>query len=461
MIVSTNIYAQQTEYLVSGYIKNCSIHNLMTFGQTNLEVYGTDIYQINVLGKTRLYFDQCIITEGYVNQNAIVILNNTKVLTEWEYGIIVHSGIVTLTNGNIQGTGYINNTVLINANVSKMVLKTVVVNNTGQIYISNFSCTLFTYNYAKVIINETDALRPNQAEYGGYFSGSTSLIGINSTFDFIYCTENSSLDLFGGCAVDGILLNSSNDVTIENCVISEFGWYTDTQTERKAEIFNSTIQKFYAPSSSKVDIINCSVDMLEEAISFQSGTNYLNSSGIFGTGIVLNSLNFSNTVISDRIYKYIEVGGETEVYINDLHTYFNAIVESGTLTIENSTLDSLQLRNDAIAYLNNCSTDDIGGFGSLLSMLFYPQAFLCSGNSHLYITNTIIYDGYLLMLMGTAQTTIERSVIYGIYIYQESRAIISDSELWMIVVSSASMLDYALNLLHSSTDTLSTIGWKY
>ncbi len=152
-------------------------------------------------------------------------LNNSKILSELQYGIIVSSNSVNITNGIIQGTNYVNNTIFINANVSSMILKTVAVNNTGQLYISNSSLNLFLYDLASVIINDSSTNNPN--EYGGYLEGSSRLIGINSSFDFLLCEENSSVDLSENCIIDYVSINSTNDVSINNCILDQIGWYSE------------------------------------------------------------------------------------------------------------------------------------------------------------------------------------------------------------------------------------------
>jgi len=458
IMVSSNFYSQQGDYLASGTIKNCSIYTFSAYGQTDLNIYGTDFYQISIMGKTRLNLVECVINEQYVYQNAISILNNTKILSELQYGIIVYSDFVNITNGIIQGTGYVNNTILINANVSNMILKTVVVNNTGQLYISNSSVDFFLYDLANVIINDSSTTTPN--EYGGYLEGSARLIGINSSFDFLLCQENCSVDLSESCTVQSFIVNSTNDVSIDNCTIDQIGWHSEPQGDRIAEIINSTIETFHAPPSSRVDIINCSIDILHEGIKFQTGTNYFNSSGVFGAGIVSNYLNISGSLISNRTYKYIEIVGGAKVIIEDLHNLFSIFIESGNLTVNNCTIGSLQMRNNAIVYLTNCSTPDSESFGSMLYSVLGSQGITCYDNSQLYINNSTVSEG-LIMLFNAAEITITNSEIFGMYLFHESRAIISYSEVWMIRVTASSLIDYALNLSHSSAEYLLTSSWNY
>ena len=454
---SSNLYSQQADYLVSGIIKNCSIDNFFAYGQTDLNIYGTDFYQISILGNTRLNLVECIITEEYVYQNALSILNNTKILSELHYGIIVSSDSVNITNGIIQGTNYVNNTILINANVSSMILKNVVVNNTGQLYISNSSLNLYLYDLANVIINDSSSNITNS--YVGYLEGSSRLIGINSSFRFLLCQENSSVDLSENCTVQSIIINSTNDVSIDKCILDEIGWHSEPQESRKAEIINSTVDSFHAPPSSKVDIINSSIENLYEGIRFQTGTNYFNSSGIFGA-IASNYLNTSGSLISNRTYKYIEIIGDTKVILEDLHNIFSIVIESGNLTVNNCTIGSLQMRNNAIVYLENCSFPDIEIFSLMLLIMLSPQGITCYDNSQLYINNSIISDGNIIMLFNAAQITITNSEIFCILLFQESRAVISYSEIWMIRVTASSLAGYALNILHSSTEYLTTNSWN-
>jgi len=293
----------------------------------------------------------------------------------------------------------------------------------------------------------------------GYLEGSSRLIGINSSFLFLLCQENSSVDLSEKCTVQSIIINSTNDVSIDKCILDEIGWHSEPQESRKAEIINSTVDSFHAPPSSKVDIINSSIENLYEGIRFQTGTNYFNSSGIFGA-IASNYLNTSGSLISNRTYKYIEIIGDTKVILEDLHNIFSIVIESGNLTVNNCTIGSLQMRNNAIVYLENCSFPDIEIFSLMLLSMLSPQGITCYDNSQLYINNSIISDGNIIMLFNAAQITITNSEIFCILLFQESRAVISYSEVWMIRVTASSLAGYALNILHSSTEYLTTNSWN-
>ena len=152
--------------------------------------------------------------------------------------------------------------------------------------------------------------------------------------------------------------------------------------------------------------------------------------------------------------------GDAKVIIEDLHNFFSIFIESGNLTVNNCTLESLLMRNNAIVYLKNCSIPDSGGFGSMLLGIFGPQGITCYDNSQLYINNSTFSEG-LIMLFNAAEITITNSVIFGMYLFQESRAIISYSEVWMIRVTASSLIGYALNRSHSSTEYLLTSSWNY
>lgn len=455
IIFASIMYLQQTDYIVSGSIKNCSIYNFVAYGQTDLRIYGTDFYQISTYGNSRLILVECITTNAYLSQYAISILNNTKILSELQYGIIVSSDSVNITNDIFEGTNYMNNTIFINASVSNKILKTIVANNTGQVYISNFSCNFFLYDSAKVIINESSTT--TSAEYGGYLDGSSKLIGINSSFDFVLCQGNSSVDLSEGCMIVSIYINSTNDVSIDNCILEDVAWHSEPQWGRRAEIINSTVENFIAPPSSKVDIKNCSIDVLYEGIRFLTGINYLNTSGIYGTGLVLDYLNISGSLISNRTYRYIEIMGDANVIIEDLHETLNIVIKSGNLTANNCTISSIQMSNNAIAHLENCSTSGNTFMLMLLSLL--GQGITCSDNSHLYINNST-FSEELMMLFNSAEATITNSEIKGIFLLQQSRATISYSEVLMIRVTASTSIGYALNLLHSSVEYLITASWK-
>ena len=227
-----------------------------------------------------------------------------------------------------------------------------------------------------------------------------------------------------------------------------------------SKITNSTIETFIAPQSSKLDVINCSIDILYEGIKFKSGIGYFNSSGFFG-GASSNNLNISNSIIYNRTIKYIDIEGDASVTINDSHDFLVIVVETGNLIMNNCTMDSLQLRNDAIATINNCSTKDFGIYGTLLLSILGPQAFICTGTSQLYLNNTKIRDGYILMLTGNSNASIEYSQVFGLYVYQHSSVVTNHSDFWIISVASSLSESYTLSVLSSSVESLSTIGWKY
>ena len=458
MIVGSNPYIQKEEVLISGTIKNCSIYNILSFGQVELNIFMSDIYQVNIVGTTKLNFVECVITEEYVQMNARSILNNTKITGELYYGIIVYSDVVNITNGEIEGTNYENNTVFINANVSKRILDHVVVNGTGSIYITNYSCNLFLFDQASAIVNDSTIITSNQ--HGAFLLGSSKLMGVNTSFDVIIAQEDSSVELYEVCQVDELFANNSQDIIINNCTLENFGWYSTNQGTRVSKIINSNIETFIVPQSSKLDVINCSIDIIYEGIKFESGKGYFNSSGLFG-GVSSNNLNISNSIIYNQTIKYIDIEGDASVTINDNHNFLDIIVETGILIMNNCTMDSLQLRNDAVATINNCSTKDFGIYGTLLLSILGPQAFICTGNSQLYLNHTKIRDGYILMLSGNSNASIEYSQVFGLYIYQHSSALIHHSDFWIISVASCALESYALSLLHCSVENLSTIGWKY
>ena len=458
LIVGSNPYFPKEEVLISGNIRNCSIYNILSFGQVDLNIFMSDIFQVNMIGTTKLNFVECTIKEEYVQMNARSILNNTKITGELCYGIIVYSDEVNITNGVIEGMSYVNNTVFINANVSKRSLDHIVVNGTASIYISNYSCNLFLFDQANVIVNESSIISPN--DYGVILLGSSKLTGINASFDIIMTQEDSSVELYDECQVDELFANSSKDVIISNCILENFGWYSTTQGSYVSRIVNSTIETFIVPQSSRLDVINCSIDIIYEGIKFESGKGYFNSSGFFG-GVSSNNLNISNSIIYNRTIKYVDIEGDALVMINDIHDFLNIVVENGNLIVNNCTMDSLQLRNDALASVINCSTKEFGIYGSLLMSILGPQAFVCTGNSQIYLNDTYIREGYILMLLGNSNATIEYSHIFGLYVYQQSSAIIHHSDFWIISIASFSLESYALSLFHCSVESLSTIGWKY
>ncbi|MFX0024467.1 MAG: hypothetical protein ACFE9S_19270 [Candidatus Hermodarchaeota archaeon] len=458
IIASGNPYTEQQGYHILGTVRNCSVYGLQSYGLTDLNIYGTEIYQMNVIGNTRLNLVECIVDEGYVYQSAHCILNNSQVLSELSYGIIVSSDSVNITNGVVEGTSYINNTVLINANVTETTLMSVFVNNTGRVMISNYSCNVFLYDEASLTINDN---RPISSDsIGILLEDSARFIGRNSSFGFVFCQENSSIELSENSFIQSAFINSTNDISIDNCTFNSIAWYSEPLPGYYAEIVNSTVGFFLAPPSCKVDIINCSIEALYEGIKFQSGVNVYNSSGIFGGGSISDYLNITGSTILNRSYKYIEITGDATVAIEDLYNLFSISIDSGILTVHNCTLQSLQMMNDAIVYLDNCTSPDTGAM-TIFASLLGPQAFTCLGNSQLYINSTKFLTGNMLMLYNSAQATITESIVYGLYIFLESTVNISDSNLYLTNVAATSLIGYALNLIRCTIEHLITSSWNY
>jgi len=451
-IPSTDFYSQSGTYLIFGEINHCLITNIFFYGLTNVDIYQTNITQLNIIGKSRVNLVECIINEEYVHLNALSILNNTRILDDLYYGIKVYSDIVNITDGIIEGTSYESNILLINADINDMHLQTVVVNNSGRVFITNTSCNLYLYDSSVAIINESSLV--SKRIYGAYLQDSSKLIGINTSLTSVLCNDNSSLDLNEESNIMMLYANSTNDISIDNCTLDEVRWYSEPIGNHNALIVNSTLNILIAPPSSKVDIINCSITWLYDGIRFESGTNYLNRTGSQGPGVVLNYLNITSSTIINRICTYIDIIGNSTVIIEDLHESFIISVVSGNLFLDNCTIDSLTMWNISNTYLENCSSTESGGFIASL------PGIICYGNSHLYVNDTVLPSNDFIILFNAAQLTITNSVIYGIFLMEESRAIISYSEIGMIRVTASSSEGYALTLSYCSTQYLLTFSWK-
>ncbi|MFX1569079.1 MAG: CARDB domain-containing protein [Promethearchaeota archaeon] len=459
IIASAFPYSQQKGYYITGSVRNCTIYGMQVYGQTILNIYGTDIYQVNLVGNTKLNLIQCVIDEVYVYQQAFCTFDKSEVLSELNYGIIVSSGSVNITNGVIQGTSFLNNTLLINSNVAKTTLMSLTVNNTGKVSIYNFSCNIFVYDNAEFIITDTN---PTEADSNGvYLEGSSSFIGSNSSFGFVYCQGNGALNLSKECSIQTLFINSTNNIQINNCSCNEIAWFSEHLGGYTAEIINSTVGDFQAPPSCQVDIINSSIDHLYEGIKFQSGINVYNTSGIFGGGSISNYLNISGSTINQRTYKYIEITGGANVVMEDLYNEFSITIESGDLSVRNCTFDLLQMRNDAVVYLDNCTAPDKGSFASFMTSLFGPQTIICLEDSQLYINNSKLLDGNLIFLYNNAQMNINDSIVFAVQLFHASRATIVNSDLWSITIVASSLVDYALKLINCTTQGLLTYSWNF
>lgn len=456
-----NPFNEEISYKITGKVYNCTIESLTSTGQSDWDIFGTDINQVNLTGNARAEFQNCSIYVLSTMLTARAVLRESNISSKLQYGIIISSGEVNITNGEIQGS-YINSTHLINSTVSSSSLNNIVVNGTGQLRVSNFSINVFLYDAAKLLINDT-AMK-STSEYGCYLQDTSEATMINSTIDFAFSVGDSKLYIDGNSTVNSAMINSSNVVKIQNSNIKYLSMISDFQNGQTAEIINCTIEELHLYPTQKVNVTNSTMISLYEGIKLESNNIEISPAGIFGPGTYTNNLEFNNSVVLNQSYRYIFINGDINVTIEDLDNEFVIEIANGSLTLFNSTLGSIQMRHGSEITLNNCSYPGLeGGFISSVALFFAmgQQAATCHDNSRLYITNgTTIHHTKYIVLQNYSEVIIEDSITGIISIYSEAQLIISESEIYQIQLSGHRIDAYSLELYHCTIDNLKTSSWE-
>ncbi|TXT62436.1 MAG: hypothetical protein BAJALOKI3v1_580014 [Promethearchaeota archaeon] len=142
-------------YEITGEITYTKLNSFISIGKSDFLITNTNISSANLMGNSKATFQKCIISSLSSVFSSKAILNESKILDTLVYGITISSGSVNITNGEIEGD-YLNSTELINSNVSDSNYNYIMVNGTGQLSITNYSCNIFLYDSAKLELNESN-----------------------------------------------------------------------------------------------------------------------------------------------------------------------------------------------------------------------------------------------------------------------------------------------------------------
>lgn len=417
---------------VTANIENCTLKGVLARGYANLRFYGSNL------------------TSLYVHDMARAVLDQSMVITNYGYGIVAYSGTTNIVEGKVTGTGYINNTRLINSVVPNPLVISVAANSSAVVKMNNFSCSVYLHDDSRATIaNLTDSslmFTHFSIFYGTLMDSSSLTMENNDLFPgYLTCLDNSKL-ILNHTTLSDLDCDSTNSITVNNCSISDI-WTHSFDSNLAGDniyIVNSTIFDLNVGGRDVVYVENCTISRLAEGVIVYSGSLILNSGGFSGTGNYKNSTTLVNTnILISRSLRNIEINGTAQVTIQDYSSQFDILcIDDSELICKNSTFENLIARDSANITVQNCS--------------IYEQICLFD-DSILNVTQIGYIDG--VMAWGNSLASITNASIYLVYAYESSRISIYNSNVLSIYVLGSNTIDYALKVYDSMITYLSTFSW--
>jgi len=385
-------------------IINSTISNYAKLGGTsNVTVFGSYVEQAWVFDLSRLTAENSTI-------------NNLA------YGIICSSGVTNINNGIPLGSNYENNTQLINSTLSGASLfYSVGARDMAEVLIDGWqgiwSFIVYSHDQAKVVVNNTDLL-------WSVFTYDNSLLecyNLSGIMNNLFLSQNSSLYCYNCSPLLNAQLMTTGSVIILNSSITNLKCFPSYGGNpiSNISIINTTITKAYIYGSSRVGLINSSIDTLIEGIVVHTGTIIFNLDGLSGSGSYTNYTRFTSTTISSRFTGHFEVNNSATLNItdisNDLYviltyqnsqlnlynttlTWFVSNYNDSTSVIRNSTMSMLNF-DHSICYIENSTLNNFINTGNSQGSIFYSSIYNAkiSDSSRLTIHNTTISNTAKIM----------------------------------------------------------------
>ena len=294
--ITRNNYGNLT--IINSTVKSINNYGTLTF--KNSTITGT---VQNMLGATLIFEDDVIFGDNVVlsiNAQSTIIINDTSKLVPY---LSVYRGNWIIENQNIKTYEKTNEG---NLTIRNSTIDTIIYNY-GNLTIINSTILYSLFNYGNVtIINSTITTS------AGYLNSDVKMIIINSTVNVRQSTNNGDLDIINSTLeLTNKGLTNTGNVFMDNSTLTSFALSSNS---RKMTVKNSIIDN---------SIANTGTLIIEGNTTF--------TKGISGEG----------TIIAEDINKYFnKIGVFTGETVIELGNYTRSILNSGNLTIENSTLNS-------------------------------------------------------------------------------------------------------------------------
>ena len=415
---------------VSGTIENSTLWWVEEEGYVNLKFKGSTLYGL------------------FLYDMARATLIQSEITTYFYYGIVAYSGTTNIVNGIVTGSGYQNNTKVINSDVPTPLLRSVAANGSAVVNMNNYSCYLYLHDTSSAkVFNIPDNLYLPYLVGNVMDSSSLTIEDADVSGGRIYCIDNGVLKL-RNTTIYGIYCDTSNSITIDDSLItgvrtySVYSFLTNLAVDN-VNIKNSIIGSVYAGGRDIVYLENCSIYYLFEGVIVDSGSLTLDFGGFSGTGSYMNSTKLVNTSIYfQRELIYVEINGNAHLTVqNNFENLYFYCQDNAGLTCRNSTIYDITAQDTTTVMANNCS--------------IYDNVILMDGSTF------NITDSYTdwIQTQGDSTAFIGNTTLYAILIFESSMVTVLNSTLVFIQVTGSNAQDYAIKVYDSTLEYLATYTW--
>ncbi|NHI93373.1 MAG: hypothetical protein EAX96_12880 [Candidatus Lokiarchaeota archaeon] len=414
---------------ISGIVLNSVISDAKIGGISSLNCIQSNISSISTFDLGRLI----------LNQSKIDLLSKS---------IIVY-GDISIDNGTISGSNFINTTEIINSTVTSCQLGAVTVNNSANVEINNTLCQLTLYNQANVTFSNvtlsTGFLLHELYDSSFLTVKKTAANALN--YLTINSFNQSSVNVLLNSSGINLLVASSGDTYAFNSSINTLqplGRLVDLSINN-ITLINCSISNAICLGSSTIHIENCSISNLNEGIYCTSGKLTWNLSGITGSGIYFNKTTLINNIILNRTIYSVETNGSTELNIEDLENEFELIaIDYARVTLENSTFNKIKASNYAkITIINSTNI----GIDPLILAMEHAEIIIKD--------NSIVLN---LKVLGSARILTDFSNLKFVDLFDEASLVLNNVISSIVQVSSKTTSDYAFKAYKSKITKLNAIS---
>ncbi len=417
---------------VIGNIENSTLRYVGIGGFCNLKFYGSSLIGLYLYDMARATLIQSTIT-GY-----------------YRYGIVAYSGTTNIVEGTVSGSGYHNNTKLINSDAPTPLLISVAANGSAVVNMNNYSCSVYLHDTSSANIANVpdDSYFPS---FYGRLMDSSSLTIENADLDWgdLDCMDNSKV-VMRNSTLFAIYCDTSNSITIDDSFIygiltySSYSYLTNLAID-DVHMTNSTIYYMYVGGRDLLYVENCTIYYLYEGVNVYYGSLTLDSEGFSGTGNYKNSTALIDTdILFSRYLTYIEISGSAQLRVQDNFDDLDFFcLDNAELTCKNSSIDNIICQDTTTLMVENCTIDEY---------------IILMDDSVVNATKNKFID--IIRTKGNSMASITNTTLYGIEIYESSIVMVENSNLLFIDVVGSNTKDYAVKIYDSKVELLATFTWS-
>ena len=410
-------------------LENCTVNYINARMNSSFYIYGTNV------------------TSWLRTEELSKVILNYSTVANLQDGIMVYDDL-SINNDTITGTNYVNMTQEFSSTVINRTRGTITVNNSADVFITNYSSAIFLFDQANVTLS--NFVVPNY-KYSAVLAFDNSLItcenisyeSMYSNGPSIYTIGNSSAYILENSSVQTLYASSSGVHFVYNSSIGIFGESLRYEIPiNNVTLINSTIATATLFGTAKNHIENCLITNLLEGVVCSLGVLTLNESGFQGSGTYYNQTTLINNAITTRILRRVEVLGTAQLSITDLHQDLDILgSDSSVISAHNSTFTSLMGYDLSSSTVTNCT-----GY----SIKLMDESTVISNQ------NCTIYS---IEIKDFGKLTMNNGTITYLIIENKADVTVNDTIASSIRIRAHQQGDYALKVLNSVVSTLWVMDW--